>query len=242
MTFYISVSDAEPIKRWIDGKYIPGYFFLFSDRQFELLLDILITGDGNWQKKGHNGVYTTKDKGLADILQALAVSHGWRAYINKHKNCYDVSLCKRKTVTIFNKNSRMSSPSYETISASHVAWCVSVDNGTIFTRRKGRVSVLGNTHQLMVVPPTGELYLYHKDGKVEQDYLGQGWNERHIDPNRRWYVNTGAFLLRSTDQVGHDNLPFSGYPERRGYAPMVRGFAVVKAEGGRLKEVEAIRL
>lgn len=104
------------------------------------------------------------------------------------------------------------------------------------------VMAMGHTHLLMVVPPTGELYLYHKDFKVEQDYKSQGWNERCIDPDRRWYVNTGAFLLRSTERLGQDELPFSGYPERRGYAPMVRGFAVIRAEGGRLKEVEAIRL
>jgi len=104
------------------------------------------------------------------------------------------------------------------------------------------VMAMGHTHQLMIVPPTGELYLYHKDFEVKQDYLKQGWNERHINPNQRWYANTGAFLLRSTEQLGNDGLPFSGYPERRGYRPMVRGFAVVKAENGRLKEVEAIRL
>lgn len=104
------------------------------------------------------------------------------------------------------------------------------------------VMAMGHTHGLRVVEPTGALYLYHRDFEVKQDYVAQGWNERYIDPDRRWYANTGAFLLRSTEQLGQDGLHFSGYPERRGYKPMIRGFVVIKAENGRLRRVEEIRL
>lgn len=101
---------------------------------------------------------------------------------------------------------------------------------------------MGHTHQDLIVPPTGQLYLYHENFKVRQDYLRQGENERYIDPNQRWYVNTGSFLLRSTDKLGHDKLPISGYPERKGYWPMVRAFASVEVANGVIQDIKSKRI
>ena len=101
---------------------------------------------------------------------------------------------------------------------------------------------MGHTHQDLIVPPTGQLYLYHENFKVRQDYLRQGENERYIDPNQRWYVNTGSFLLRSTDKLGHDKLPVSGYPERMGYWPMVRAFASAEVANGVIQDVKSKRI
>ena len=101
---------------------------------------------------------------------------------------------------------------------------------------------MGHTHQDLIVPPTGQLYLYHENFKVRQDYLHQGKNERYIDPNQRWYANTGAFLLRSTDKLGYDGLPVSGYPERRGYWPLVRAFTSVEVANGVIQDVKSKRI
>jgi len=101
---------------------------------------------------------------------------------------------------------------------------------------------MGHTHQDLIVPPTGQLYLYHENFKVRQDYLRLGKNERYIDPNQRWYANTGAFLLRSTDRLGYDGLPVSGYPERRGYWPLVRAFTSVEVANGIIQDVKSKRI
>ena len=104
------------------------------------------------------------------------------------------------------------------------------------------VMAMGHTHQDIIVPPTGQLYLYHENFKVHQNYLRQGKNEKHIDPNQRWYVNTGAFLLRSTERLGYDGLPVSGYPERRGYWPLVRAFSSIEVTNGVIQDIKSKRI
>jgi len=104
------------------------------------------------------------------------------------------------------------------------------------------IMAAGHTHQDIIVPPTGQLYLYHENFKVRQAYLHQGINERYIDPNQRWYANTGAFLLRSTEKLGYDGLPISGYPERRGYWPLVRAFTSVEVANGVIQDVKSKRI
>lgn len=101
---------------------------------------------------------------------------------------------------------------------------------------------MGHTHLDLVVPPTGELYLYHENFKVRQSYLGLGRNERYINPDQRWYANTGAFLLRSTDRLGYDGLPVSGYPERYGYWPLTRAFTSVEVANGVIQDVKSKRI
>ena len=104
------------------------------------------------------------------------------------------------------------------------------------------IMAMGHTHKDLIVPPTGQLYLYHKNFKVRQAYLHQGENKQYIDPNQRWYANTGAFLLRSTDRLGYDGLPVSGYPERRGYWPLVRAFTSVEVANGVIQDVKSKRI
>jgi hypothetical protein len=104
------------------------------------------------------------------------------------------------------------------------------------------IMAMGHTHQDIVVPPTGKLYLYHEAFKVRQGYLDQGSNARYIDPDRRWYINTGSFLVRSTEKLGYDGLPVSGYPERFGYPPLVRAFITVEVANGVIQDVKKMRI
>lgn len=101
---------------------------------------------------------------------------------------------------------------------------------------------MGHTHLDLIVPPTNQLYLYHKNFKVRQAYLGMGENTQYINPDQRWYANTGSFMLRSTDRLGHDGLPVSGYPERRGYWPIVRAFTSVRVANGIIQDVKSMRI
>jgi len=104
------------------------------------------------------------------------------------------------------------------------------------------IMAMGHTHQDIIVKPTGRLYLYHEEMKVKQAYLHQGRNARYINPDQRWYVNTGSFLVRSTDKLGYDKLPISGYPERAGYAPMVRAFIGIEVANGIVQDVKSKRI
>ena len=94
------------------------------------------------------------------------------------------------------------------------------------------VMAVGHTHKLIVVPPSPKLVLYDDGSKLRQAYL-QGDNSlpQYIDPDRRWYVNTGSYLR--TQILGHD-----GYAERFGYDPVELGYAVLEI---RDRKVVAVR-
>ena len=57
----------------------------------------------------------------------------------------------------------------------------------------------------------------------------------YIEPNHRYYVNTGTFL--KTYGLGVD-----GYGERRGYDSIERGWVVVMVRDGKLTEVRKVRI
>ena len=104
------------------------------------------------------------------------------------------------------------------------------------------VMAAGHTHRLMIVPPTERLYLYSENEKLRQGYLTQGNNDRYINPDQRWYVNTGSFYRLYADREGHDGIPHSGYAEQRGYEPMEIGFASIVCHDHKLREIKAIKL
>jgi len=97
------------------------------------------------------------------------------------------------------------------------------------------LSAMGHTHQLFVVPPTSELYLTSKRGRLHQKYSGlTAGGTGMIHRDHRWYANTGSFLK----SYGPDGV--SGYAERAGYSPVELGFVVATVEGYEIVNVEKV--
>lgn len=114
-----------------------------------------------------------------------------------------------------------------------------------------------HTHQLIVMPPTPELYLYD-DSKVELS----GYTDSTVDQaaqfipkDSRWYVSTGSFLkLRdSTKHIVYKpadeeegkpamTIGVSGYAEAADYDPMELGFAIAEVRNRKLVQVRAVKL
>jgi hypothetical protein len=94
------------------------------------------------------------------------------------------------------------------------------------------VMALPHTHKLIVVEPSKKLVIYDDGARLRQAYLeGDNSMPRYIDPDQRWYVNTGSYLR--TMILDHD-----GYPERSGYDPVEIGHAVIEI---RDRKVVAVR-
>jgi predicted phosphodiesterase len=84
------------------------------------------------------------------------------------------------------------------------------------------VMAVGHTHKLLIVDPSPKLVIFDEGGKLKQDYLiGDNSMPHYIDPDRRWYLNTGSYLR--TMLLDHD-----GYAERAGYDPIEIGFIVLE--------------
>jgi len=94
---------------------------------------------------------------------------------------------------------------------------------------------LGHTHQLIVADPDSIPYMATEDGKTTMKYTSPRKTTGYIEPNHRWYVNTGSF--RTTLAIGIDD-----YAERAGYDPAVLGFAVAKIRDGVIVKIKEERL
>jgi len=96
------------------------------------------------------------------------------------------------------------------------------------------VMAMGHTHKLIVVPPTKKLILQDDGESINQTYLSQGDGAAdYIEPDRRWYVNTGSYIKMY--RIGVDS-----YAERAGYDPIELGHAVMKIRKGRLETIEKV--
>lgn len=242
-TFYITVKNSKSILQFIQSKRIPEYAFLFSDRQFGIFLEALVAGDGTWQRYMQSGYYFSKDKNSIDILQALCVSHGWKSYSKKRiDGSYCLGFSKRTKSTIFKYSTNV-------VPATDITWCVSVDNGTIFIRRNGRVCVVGNSHKLIVCKPSKELYLVDNSKRVVQQYTYNIPSGEYIDPNLRWYASCGSFLKLYREPIEIVNeknkkemFPVSGYAEQAEYDPVELGYVKVKVRDRQIADVEKVIL
>ena len=115
--------------------------------QFEIFWAELMKGDGDRQ----NGFLCCGlDKLLADRLQGMAVTRGRYASISHRpaksgKEIWYVRI-GMKTTTMLNRNrdDRRSAPVFEAPTHGEIVWCVSNINGTLVTRRGGKVTILGN--------------------------------------------------------------------------------------------------
>ena len=97
------------------------------------------------------------------------------------------------------------------------------------------IMAAGCTHKLLTVPPTKKLYITDDGLELKQHYLQAGTNEDYIEPDRRWYVNTGTF--RKGLGVG-----FVDYAELAGYAPLPLGFAVVEIRDRRIANIREVEV
>lgn len=236
-TFYIKIKNAIYIRQLINKKEIPAFAFLFSDRQFELFLDALVQGDGCWSKSKNAGSYYTSNNKLADTLQALCVSHGWRAYKRIRKSGIVINFYNKSTVVIHSNNKKQKLIPYSNVKATNIVWCVSVPNETIMTRRKGKACFLGNSHKLLIVEPIKNLYLYDDGKNIKKGYTKpvSCMEHNYIPSELRWYVATGSYMKLF-------ELGVSGYAEMAEHDPVEIGFAIVKVRDHNVVGVDKIIL
>lgn len=243
ITFYIPKEESKnKILPYISNKSIPNWLFSISDRQFKIFLAAMIDGDGYKQKCGTGCIYYTSDSCLADDLQSLCISHGWRAKIKKRNGSYEVLISNTKISAIYKRKQKngKENPWREEV-CTDVVWCVSVDNGTVFVRRNGKPCVLGNTHQLVVVEPTAghEIMLTDNRRELKQERrVMTKQNAKYIPPECRWYGCSGSFLrLYSKPGIGA-----IGYGEIAGFEPADIGCLKGTVQGGQLVHVEKVSL
>ena len=122
-----------------------------TERQFDILVKALHLGDGSkqtgqdWTRRSYH--ISTGNKVFAERLQIMAIARGYRANIARHtynaNPLYVIHLKKIDRINI--GQSYDDRPKW--IKEKHtgeMCWCVETKQGTLVTRRKGKVSILGN--------------------------------------------------------------------------------------------------
>jgi len=96
------------------------------------------------------------------------------------------------------------------------------------------VMVAGHAHQLIVVPPSPELYLVDSPDGIKQHYLtGDMGDGGYIYPNRRWYCCSGSFRKRYVDGV-------DDYADI--YDPNEMGCLIMVVRNGEIKDIKKFKV
>lgn len=111
---------------------------------------------------------------------------------------------------------------------------------------------MGHTHKIIVQPPSETLYLTDNGEKINQHYTGGAvvdGDRSYINPDYRWYVNTGGFLriygdtvIEDDDVDIKDSKLGSGYAECGMYDPLQLGYCVGLIRDNVLQDVIVERL
>ena len=124
-------------------KHLPALIACCNKAQAEIVLDEYSITDGHKNSSAKNSyqIYTNKQKEV-DILQEMFVKNGMRtSVIKKDSGVYIITVNKRSLTTINKQNVTI-------VPYSGKVSCVSVDNGTLVVRSKGKTIITQNTHRL----------------------------------------------------------------------------------------------
>jgi hypothetical protein len=141
--FRLSLDDSRNLRALVpDRTRLPDFVHELSDRQFSVLLDAIVTGDGCWDGKdpaAKNCAIIYKCHEFLSSLQAACVSHGWRAYITTmREKDHRLNICRDTTWEGYRSKSVGRAPAADTV------WCLSTPLTNFMIRRNGKAHFTGN--------------------------------------------------------------------------------------------------
>lgn len=146
-----------------DNMKLPDYVYCFSKRQVQLLLEVLISGDGHNHKKGHD-IYYSSSKKLINDLQLLLFNNGiitqtYYGYIDRRGSGYldmnQLFISKnQKNVLSLNRNFNFmkgkKNSGWEKVKVENKdISCFTMSTGLIITKNKNKISVQGNSKNML---------------------------------------------------------------------------------------------
>jgi len=152
--FFSSLLNDVPNKQ--RSRFITREFLMLNREQLKILWDGLMLGDGGkgkYKDKDCYRNYSGVSKRLAEDVQELSIKLGIGAILLRERRnpkafgkvyenhvSYRVSFSYERKNVVSKQNNPIHSHPY-----SGKVWCVSTRNGTIMTRRNGKVSITGNS-------------------------------------------------------------------------------------------------
>ena len=119
-----------------------------TERQFDIMLEAIHLADGHKQRgKGwtQRSFHITKgNRVFIERLQEMAVQRGYRASIAKNRNTWCIHLKKQSFVRVGAHYDGRPQWKQEQPAPHERCWCVQNETGTLLTRRRGKVAIVGN--------------------------------------------------------------------------------------------------
>lgn len=126
--------------------------FDMTEEQFDIMLEAVNLGDGHkqtnqsWIQRSYH--ISKGNKTFIERLQMMAIQRGWRANITEdtvtnHTPLYTIHMKKQNFIKVGSFAEKHTAWRKEPHS-DEKCWCVQTELGTIVTRRKGKVAIVGN--------------------------------------------------------------------------------------------------
>ena len=132
--------EIQYLIKLVPEKKLASWMKILSKRQFDILLNEIILGDGTFY--GSSSMqYVTGNESDVDIMQELCVINGYRTSVTFRKSYWTIAISKRLT-------SRIQASRSSVVPYSGKVYCVSVNNQTLIVRRNGQTAICGNTHKM----------------------------------------------------------------------------------------------
>ena len=199
-------------------KELPEWAFKLSNRQFDVLLNAIVEGDGVWDGSNPSAKKCAVVHGENNFLQSLqicAIQHGWRAHIS-------VAREKDYRLNLFRATEWQAEKSQSVIkeAGNERVWCLTVPRANFMVRRNGKPYFTGNCWSGSGLENPLNWILRHAGGVTEEHGVRIALkspngavtriNARHDFPGRSQYnINHG---MRRELAFGHrDHILVSGH-------------------------------
>ena len=145
------IGTKNGVKSW--QKHLPNFIWNLASCHLHCLLDALIFGDGGEYKR-HPGstqrVFNTTSQQLGDEVQRLAFMLGFasKLSISEPLPHYDDGYERHKMYRVHLGDGHpqlLKTPLLRSESYDGKVWCATVPNGSLVTRRNGRILISGNS-------------------------------------------------------------------------------------------------
>jgi len=203
---------------------MPSWVWRLSDRQFTILLEAIIAGDGAWASGGTRAAAIHKDKAFLDSLQAACVSHGWRAHLSVARGKdWRLNVCEKPELQVTRRKSvKEGAPSDK-------VWCLRVPHGNFMIRRDNKAHFTGNSWNTdkgdvgeYIHRITGALGIYDLSARMQLN-LPSGHHAkvhvRHDFPGGSQF-NPAHAMVRETLFGHRDHIMACGHRHTTGYIPI----------------------
>lgn len=219
-TFYSGssgkVNGFDHIREYFNKEIHPD-LHLMTRRQFKIFWNSLMDGDGSGHRKGKSGALCCARKSQVDNYMHMAVIRGFACmygtYLTKKGvTIYNLSVRDSQWLKMVPKDSRGAKFKL-TKASSEKVWCVSNRLGTLVTRRKGKVVILGNCPGIecvIMARPTKSLSKFlqmigrglrpapNKEYLIVIDHVGNVTEHGLPDQKREWTLDR---ITKKRDKV-----------------------------------------